>query len=51
MTTTVNGKDVKVLRDAKAGDPNFDADKGPQVIVENADGSESTVLRSDVKNK
>jgi len=43
------GKVVTVVRDAKQGDPSFDANKD-QVIVKNADGSQSTVLRSDVTN-
>ena len=43
----VNGQPVTVVRDAKQGDPSFDANKD-QVIVKNADGSQSTVLRSDV---
>lgn len=50
MTHTVNGKPVTNVRDAKEGDKDYDANKD-QVVVTNADGSESTVLRSDVKNK
>lgn len=46
MTQQYQGKTVTVVRDAKQGDPNFDATKGPQAIVTNADGSQSTVLRS-----
>jgi hypothetical protein len=48
MTSTVNGKPVTNVRDAKEGDPGYDASKD-QVVVRNADGSESTVLRTDVK--
>lgn len=50
MTTTVNGKPVTNVRDAREGDKDFDANKD-QVVVTNADDSESTVLRSDVKGK
>lgn len=48
MTSTVNGKPVTHVRDAKEGDPGYD-DSKDQVVVRNADGSESTVLRTDVK--
>ena len=41
------GKPVTAVRDAKQGDPGFDATKD-QVIIKNADGTQSTVLRSDV---
>lgn len=50
MSKTYQGKPVTNVRDAKEGDPSFDAAKD-QVIVRNADGTESTVLRSDVKDK
>jgi hypothetical protein len=46
--STYQGKPVTVVRDAKAGDPAFDASKD-QVIVTNANGTQSTVLRTDVK--
>lgn len=42
-----HGKPVTLVRDAKQGDPSFDAAKD-QVIIKNADGTQSTVLRSDV---
>lgn len=48
MTSTVNGKPVTDQRDAKQGDPHFDAKKD-QVVVTYEDGSEATVLRTDVK--
>jgi hypothetical protein len=48
--TTVHGKPVTDVRNQKQGDPGFDANKD-QVVVTNADGTESTVLRSDVKTK
>lgn len=40
------GKAVSAVRDAKAGDPSFDAAKDQVIITQ--DGSEKTVLRSDV---
>ena len=48
MSNTYQGKPVTVVRDAKAGDPSFD-DAKDQIIVRNADGTQQTVLRSDVK--
>lgn len=50
MSKTYQGKTVTVVRDAKEGDPNFDQSKD-QVIIRNEDGTEQTVLRSDVKDK
>ena len=47
MSKQYQGKPVTVLRTAVKGDPNFDATKD-QIIITNADGSQSTVLRSDV---
>ena len=46
--STYQGKTVTILRDAKQGDPSFDASKD-QVIIRDANGNEQTVLRSDVK--
>jgi hypothetical protein len=42
---------VTVVRDAKAGDPNFDANRtaGSQVII-NDNGAQKTVDKADVKN-
>lgn len=45
---TYKGKPVTQVRDAKEGDPNYDATKD-QVIIKNADNSLSTVLRVDVR--
>ena len=42
-------QDVTVVRDAKEGDAGFDADKGAQVVIRMPDGSEKTVLKSEVK--
>lgn len=47
MQKQYNGQNVKVLRSAKQGDPDYDASED-QVIIELADGTEKTVLRSDV---
>lgn len=45
----VDGKDVTVLRDAAAGDPDFDAKAGPQKVVRREDGMEVAVLASKIK--
>jgi hypothetical protein len=42
------GKPVTVVRNAQQGDPNFDGSKA-QVIIKNADGSQNTVLKTDVQ--
>lgn len=47
---TLNGKKVVTIRDAKAGDPGFDASK-KQSRVELEDHSQATVLTSDVKTE
>jgi hypothetical protein len=49
MKNTYQGSPATVLRDAKQGDPNFDASKD-QVVIKDSTGAEQTVLRSDVKD-
>ena len=46
---TVSGKPVTFVRDARQGDPGFDKNLD-QIIVRNADGTESTVLRTELKD-
>ena len=48
MGTKYQGKEVKSSRPAKQGDPGFDASKGEQVVITLQDGSEKTVLKSEV---
>lgn len=45
---TYQGKNVTVVRDARAGDPDY-AKGSDQVIVRLEDGTEKTVARADVK--
>jgi hypothetical protein len=47
--TQVDGKDVTVIRDAAAGDPDFDPKAGPQKLVRTEAGMEVAVLASRVK--
>jgi hypothetical protein len=49
MPQTFQGKAVTIVRPAQQGDAGFDASKD-QVLVRNADGSQTVVLRADVKN-
>lgn len=42
------GKEVTVVRDATATDNGYDASKGKQVVLRGADGSEKTVLASEI---
>lgn len=44
-------KNVTVVRSARQGDPDFDANKTDQVIVRFEDGSQKTVSRSELTNK
>jgi hypothetical protein len=45
--STYQGKPVTVVRDAKQGDPGWDATKD-MVIIQIAGNTQSTVLRADV---
>lgn len=45
------GKDVTVVRSARAGDPDFDANKTDQVVVRFEDGSVKTVSNGELTNK
>lgn len=47
---TFLGKEVTVVRDAEATDNGFDASRGKQIVIRWIDGSEKTVLRSEVKH-
>jgi hypothetical protein len=42
------GKNCTIVRDAKEGDPGFDAAKGAQVWVRFDDGTEVCAMKSDV---
>jgi hypothetical protein len=50
MTQVYQGKPVTNVRTAHAGDPGFDASKD-QVVIRCGDGSEKTVLRTEVSEK
>jgi len=45
----VDGKDVTVVRDARQGDPGFDAKLGPQKVIRQDDGTERTVAATAIK--
>ena len=49
MNKQYQGKTVTVVRKAQQGDQGFDAAKD-QSLIRNADGSQTTVLTTDVKD-
>jgi hypothetical protein len=50
MNKQYQGGNVTIIRDAKQGDQGFDASKGAQTLIKLADGSQKTVLQSDLKD-
>ncbi len=43
------GQPIQSMREAHQGDPGFDQAKGQQVVIRLQDGTEKTVLRSEVQ--
>ncbi len=43
------GQPIQSMRDAHRGDPQFDPEKGQQVVITLKDGTQRTVLRSEVQ--
>ncbi len=44
------GQPIQSMRNAHQGDPGFDQSKGEQIVITLKDGTEKTVLRSEVQS-